>query len=256
MSFETINDYLQSSEDYQQSYYVGTVTNNQDPLNMGRVQANVPGLFDAAQGSVPWIGPIKDSPFGFGTGSKGPYGTYGAPQVGSKIRVELQGGDPHHPLYGPLLTAPDANPHFPINAWGFEDPDGNMVIYDLTAHTYKFVTAGGATINIDASGKRITAVNGDVTNSNGDWQIIVQGNASIQASGSASYTASVHNFHGPIVCDNSISAANDITDNTSGVSGTMRGMRQIFDQHRHLVNNVQGGGDSRNSELPVPQIPT
>ena len=70
----SVNDSMKHSEDYGDGYYVGIVTNNNDPLGIGRVQANVPGLYDTSKGPVPWIGPIKDSPYGFGVSSTGPFG--------------------------------------------------------------------------------------------------------------------------------------------------------------------------------------
>jgi phage baseplate assembly protein gpV len=251
MAFHTANDTVSHSEEYGSGYYLGTVTNNQDPLGLHRVQADVPGLYDSAAGEVPWIGPHKDSPFGFGTGANGQYGTYGSPAVGSKIKIELQNGDEHNALYSPVQVKADVNADFSDpNVWGFKDPDGNIVKYDMTNHTYTFITKGGAQINIDANGKRITQVNGDVTNSNGDWTVNVTGNASItasgnaavhassnitvQAGGTATYTASAHNFHGPIVADSTIAAGGDITDLTSsGNSKTVGNMRSTYDNHDH-----------------------
>lgn len=263
MSFQSANDFVQASESYDQGYYMGVVTNNNDPLGIGRVQANVPGLYDTALGEVPWIGPLKDSPYGFGKSAKGPYGTYGAPPAGSPIKVELQGGDPHKPLYTNLYTQPVANPAFVSpNVWGYQDPDGNLMIYDMSTHTYKFVTAGGAVIVIDANGKRITQVNGDVETSNGDWTVNVTGNAtitassniSVQAGGTATYTAAGHVFHGPITADSTISAAADITDSTgSGNSQTMHNMRTVYDIHTH--DGTDSHGDGFTTLPPNQQIP-
>jgi hypothetical protein len=96
MGYNSPQDTIHSQEKYGQNYYIGTVSANNDTVGIGRVQANVSGLFDTSQGSVPYIGPLKDSPFGFGKGAKGPYGVYGMPQVGSTIKVELQNGDDAH----------------------------------------------------------------------------------------------------------------------------------------------------------------
>jgi phage baseplate assembly protein gpV len=261
MTFQATNDFVDAVEDYSNAYYVGTVVSISDPLKLDRVQANVPGLYDPTQGPVPWIAPLKDSPFGFGTGSKGPYGTYGCPPVGSIIKVELQNGDPHKPLYTNLYTLPNVNPAFPTTVWGFQDPDGNIVQYDLANHTYRFVTSGGAVITIDASGKRVTAVSGDTTNSNGNWQVNVTGNAGIQASGNitlqaggtATYTATSHQFNGPVNASSTISAGGDITDNTdSGNGQTMADMRTIYNEHYHVYDD---NGSSRDTDPPTPQIP-
>lgn len=285
--FQTTNDSITKSEDYSVGYYVGTVTSNADSLGIARVQAQVNDLYDSQQGEVPFIGPIKDSPYGFGTSAKGPYGVYGTPPVGSVIKVELQNGDEHNALYTGLLTAPNANPRFKAaTVWGYQDPDGNYMIYDLANHTYLFVTTTGASINIDANGKRITSVNGDVETSNGDWSVQVTGNASLQtsgnitasaqgnvnvdaqgsatvqgqtvsviATGTATYTAAVHEFNGPIVASLTITAGGDITDSlNSGNTETMGNMRQKYNIHDHAVRNIQGGNDTAESDPPIPQM--
>jgi hypothetical protein len=251
MPFNTTNETLDHVEDYEGKELIGTVTANTDPLNIGRLQVSVPDLYDNEAGEVPWVGRRHDSPYGYGTNSKGQYGWYGYPQIGCKVRVSLQHGDEHYPLYEPMQVAPDANSQFanPL-VWGFKDPDGNIMIYDMEAHTYRMITAGGAQIEIDANGKRITQVNGDVETSNGDWTVNVTGNASITASGNASvhasgsisiqaggaatYKASVHQFQGPVVTDSTVAAAGDITDLTGqGNTKTVGNMRTVYDNHDH-----------------------
>lgn len=266
MAIKAHNETINSREDYGQGYYAGTVTANADPKGLGMVQVTVPGLFDTQNGAVPWVGALKDSPFGFGTGPNGQYGVYGSPQVGSVVKIELQGGDPHRPLYTTLYTAPNANTQFASpTVWGYKDPDGNVMIYDMAAHTYLFTTRTGASIEIDATGKRITTVNGDLETSNGNWQVNVTGNAGITASGSATiqaatvnvtasgnatYTAALHTFNGPIVTDSTIAAALDITDSTSlGNTQTMANMRQFYDTHQHYYD------DDAETSVPIQQIP-
>lgn len=272
MPFNTANETISGVEDYEGKHLVGTVTNNVDPLGIGRVQASVPGLYDPQAGEVPWIGPKKDSPFGFGSGANGQHGVYGSPQIGDEIRVELQHGDEHYATYEPLYTQPNANSQFASpNVWGYKDPDGNYMIYDMETHTYMFVTRSGASIEIDANGKRITAVNGDNETSNGDWTLNVtgaitatcsgdasvhaNGNIAVQAGGTASYTATLHEFHGPVIADQTIAAAGDITDLTgSGNSQTMHAMREAYNIHDHDVEEVQGGNDTVVSNPPIPQV--
>lgn len=268
--FHAPNDLVQSAEKYEDGHYIGTVVSNQDPEGIGRIQANVPGLYDSSLGPIPWIGPDKDSPFGFGTNTKGAYGVYGSPQEGSIVRVILQNGDEHKPLYRPLLTVPNANSTFASpTVWGFSDPDGNIVIYDMSAHTYRFVTAGGAVITIDTNANRVTTVGNDTTNTK-NWTVNVTGNASISASGNASvqassnvtvqaggtatYTAALHKFNGPIQANETISAGGDITDDTNSGNGqTMADMRVIYNEHTHT--GTDSHGDSFTTNPPQPQIP-
>jgi hypothetical protein len=52
-----------------------------------------------------------------------------------------------------------------------------------------------------------------------------------------------------------IEAGGNITDNTdSGNTKTLKDLRESYDQHRHLVKNVQGGGSSINSETPDQEV--
>src|SRR5882672_6069488 len=164
MGLNSTNDAVKHSEDYGDGYYLGTVTNNADPLGIGRVQANVPGLYNTAKGPVPWVGPIKDSPFGFGIGPKGPYGVYGAPAIGSQIKVELQKGDENNALYEPIPTVPSANPAFKDpQTWGFQDPSGNQLLVNMTAGTWTFTHSSGDMLTYDQAGDRTTLVKGNST---------------------------------------------------------------------------------------------
>jgi hypothetical protein len=184
MPLNTVNDSVNHKEDYGQGYYAGTVSVNTDSLGIARVQATVPGLFDPTQGAVPWIGAIKDSPFGFGTGPKGPYGVYGFPQVGSTVMVELQNGDEHKPLYQTLYTLPNAHPWFNVpTRWGFVDPSGNALQVDMSAGTWTFTHSSGDQIAFDATGDRVTMIQGnDNLVVKKALTIIVQGNCLVQSS--------------------------------------------------------------------------
>jgi hypothetical protein len=282
MPFHTANDTVNFAEGYD-GYLVGTVTANVDPLGLGRVQAQVPGLYDPQQGEIPWIAPHdRQSPFGYGTSAEGPYGVYGVPPIGAKIKIELQGGDVHKPLYSPLHAKADTNSRFSTpNVWGYQDPDGNYMLYDIVAHTYLFVTRTGASIEIDATGKRITTVNGDAETSNGDWTVNVTGNAritssadtsvnasgnvlvkatgsttvqgatvNVTASGTATYTALAHVFNGPITTNSTLATAGDITDSTgTGNTRTMANMRLVFDEHRHHYDD---NGNDNITDVPFP----
>jgi hypothetical protein len=153
MGFNSAQDTLSNQEKYGQSYYIGTVTANNDTVGIGRIQAHIAGLFDTSQGEVPYVGPLKDSPYGFGTGAKGPYGVYGMPQVGSTIKVELQNGDEHQGLYTTLITAQSAHPWFNTpSRWGFVDPAGNSLQVDFSTGTWTFTHQSGSYASYDAAG--------------------------------------------------------------------------------------------------------
>jgi hypothetical protein len=262
MPLNTINDTVNHKEDYGQGYYAGTVSANTDPLGIARVQASIPGLFDPTQGGVPFIGAIKDSPYGFGTGPKGPYGVYGYPQIGSTIMVELQNGDEHKPLYQTLYTQPNAHPWFNVaSRWGWVDPSGNSLQVDMQANTWLWTHESGDTISFDGSGNVIKVVKGnDQSTISGNLVFQVSGNANINceafnltASGNASYTAALHQFNGPVIASSTISAGGDITDSTSlGNGQTMANMRTFYNEHYHVYDD---DGHPNDTDPPTPQIP-
>jgi uncharacterized protein involved in type VI secretion and phage assembly len=70
--------------------YRGTVENNIDPEQIGRIQATVPD----AGGLTPstWITPC------FPAAGKS-MGTFFVPQIGSGVWVQFEGGDPDRPVY-------------------------------------------------------------------------------------------------------------------------------------------------------------
>lgn len=161
MSFDSLNEFASTGDDdLRGKWFIGVVTDANDTTGQGRVKANVPGLFDTNSGDVPWIGPLKQSLFGIGPG----FGFYGTPQKGAKITVILQDGDPHYPAYiGGILTAADVPAEFKDpNVWGFKDPAGNMLIVNMQAKTFRFVTADGVQISSDGSGNFQIQTSGNV----------------------------------------------------------------------------------------------
>jgi hypothetical protein len=262
MGFNTVNDAVNHKEDYGQGYYMGTVTVNTDPHGVGMVQAQVPGLYDSTAGAVPWIGAIKDSPFGFGTGAKGPYGVYGFPQVGSTVKVELQNGDEHKPLYSTLYTVPNAHPWFNVpTRWGYVDPSGNSLQVDMAANTWLWTHESGDTISFDGLGNVVKVVNGnDTSNVTGNIVFQVTGNATINcedfvvdASGTATYTATSHQFNGPIMASSTIAAEGNITDQVgTGNAQSMEDMRTYYNEHDH---EYYDNGTLSTTSVPNQQIP-
>jgi uncharacterized protein involved in type VI secretion and phage assembly len=81
--------------------YRGTVTNNVDPLQIGRIQVSVPAVL--GQGSLSWAMPCVPL--------AGPQtGIYAVPTVGSKVWVEFEGGDPDYPIYAGGFWGPGETP--------------------------------------------------------------------------------------------------------------------------------------------------
>lgn len=191
MSFGTTSAQMNDAEDYVGKLLEGVVVDNNDPEGIDRVKATIPGIYSTAEDS-PWIGPVKKSPFGSGSG----WGTFGPPAVGSTLIVELQDGDPHYPVYhGVLLKSShktsDQKSKFHKDAWGFEDPDHNRLVVDLAAHTTSFTSSSGVKFEISASGDlTVTTPEHTVVNVGGNLSAQVTGNASLTVGGNASATVS------------------------------------------------------------------
>lgn len=268
MGMKAINDTIDHSQNYGGGYFLGTVVANTDSLHLGRVQAKVPGLYETDQGAVPWIGNIKDSPFGFGKGPKGPYGVYGSPYMGSTVKVELQHGDEHMPLCTSILTAPNVHPWFNTpNRWGYVDPSGNSLQVDMDANTWVWTHESGDTISYDGSGNVVKVVKGNDTENitgnasstiGGNLTFQVSGNANINcssfnldASGAATYKAASHSFVGPINANATVTAQGDITDNAGTNASTMANMRSVFNEHQHHYFNDSG---QQLTDVPIPQV--
>jgi uncharacterized protein involved in type VI secretion and phage assembly len=70
--------------------YRGTVANNLDPMQQGRIQVRVPAVL--GEGQMSWAMPC--APYA-GSG----VGFFAIPPVGANIWVEFEGGDPDYPIW-------------------------------------------------------------------------------------------------------------------------------------------------------------
>jgi hypothetical protein len=249
-----------TAQNYQNRYLVGTVVSNNDPAGIGRFQVNIPELMQ--EGTLPWVGPKRSSPFGVGPG----FGTYGSPAEGSLAIIELQNGDMNYPIcVGYLLHASDKNSEFASpNVWGYVDPSGNKLVVDTSGGTYAFTHSSGTGYSIDQNGD-LTAnvknnanvtIGGDATLSvTGNTTLNVTGTATVNVTGNASLTApqtdvygvvNIHGFlsvlAGMVVYGNSSSGANALFNcnvtQTNGYTITSNGV--TLNTHEHT------GGDGGN----------
>jgi Type VI secretion system/phage-baseplate injector OB domain len=76
--------------------YRGTVENNIDPQQQGRVQVSCPAVL--GEGSLSWAMPC--APYG-GSG----VGLFAVPPTGANIWVEFEGGDPDYPIWSGCFWA-------------------------------------------------------------------------------------------------------------------------------------------------------
>lgn len=207
MAMGTVADELGAQEDYSGKHFIGTVVDCDDPLGLDRVKATIPNIYDD-EASAPWIGPVKDSPFGCGTsgvltGIEGavvaPYGTFGPPQLGSLICVILQDGDPSHPMYlGHFLMgkgkSADQKKKFHNQAWGFADPTGNELLVDMKSKEMTFTHSSKVVIHIKDGTLTVTTPQDVNVIANGNVNAQVAGSMNAQVSGSTTLQSGGETF--------------------------------------------------------------
>jgi uncharacterized protein involved in type VI secretion and phage assembly len=138
--------------------YRGTVTDNKDPLMIGRVKARVPDVMGDQESG--WAMPC--APFG-GSG----VGFFAIPATGAGVWIEFEHGDPDYPIWcgcwwgsmaevPPLLLAP------PYKKMMLKTEGGNIITIDDTPGI------GGITLETSA-GQRIvlSAVGVEINNGMG-----------------------------------------------------------------------------------------
>jgi len=82
--------------------YRGTVSGNVDPLQLGRLQVQVPGV--QGQSELSWALPCA------AFGGKGGIGTFALPPVGSNVWVMFEGGSPADPVWLGTFWSPQELP--------------------------------------------------------------------------------------------------------------------------------------------------
>jgi hypothetical protein len=107
--------------------YRGTVVNNVDPEQRGRLMVSVPDVL----GPVPstWAEPC--TPLAGPTGP--PMGVYLVPPIGAGVWVEFEQGDPDHPIWVGCRWG--AQSDIPSLARAGNPADPNIVIQSLLQHT-------------------------------------------------------------------------------------------------------------------------
>ncbi|MFB3921952.1 MAG: phage baseplate assembly protein V [Terriglobia bacterium] len=133
--------------------YRGTVVNNVDPTNIGRLQVMVPDVLGPTLSS--WAMPCFAV-----TGQQ--MGVWVLPQIGAGVWVEFEQGDPDYPIWAGCwfgaasevpalaLAAPPAVPNFVIQTQG----QNTIMISDLPGPTGGILlkTVSGAMISINDTG--------------------------------------------------------------------------------------------------------
>jgi Type VI secretion system/phage-baseplate injector OB domain len=115
--------------------YRGTVTNNVDPLVLGRVQVSVPAVLGSGQ--LSWAMPC--SPY---AGAQ--VGLFLVPPVGANVWVEFEAGDPDYPILAGCFWGTGEVPASPAvpNMKVFKTDGITLTVSDVPG-------AGGFTLEVD-----------------------------------------------------------------------------------------------------------
>ncbi len=131
--------------------YRGRVENNNDPMQLGRIQVSVPPIY--GDGKLSWAMPC--SPF---AGNK--VGFFALPPVGSNIWVEFEGGNPDYPIWSGCFWGTGEVPATPA----IED----IKIFKTAGISMKFSDAkGGGGFTLEVSSPAVSMPLKIVLNSSG-----------------------------------------------------------------------------------------
>lgn len=129
---------MNDNENAHVSLYEGTVYDNRDPLRLGRIKANVPGVLEPYSG---WALPIG----GTGGGAEDS-GWWQVPAIGANVAIMFREGDPDHPRYfvggwgapGGVPQSPSFASELPageaVQVAGLETKRWNIVVDDRPGH--------------------------------------------------------------------------------------------------------------------------
>jgi hypothetical protein len=130
--------------------YRGTVANNIDPQQQGRLQVSVPAVLGS--GSLSWAMPC--TPY---AGSQ--VGLFTIPPIGANVWVEFEGGDPDYPIWSGCFWGVGEVPAMPAIAEMkiLKTDTATITINDVPgAGGIKIETVTGMKIEINAMGIEIS----------------------------------------------------------------------------------------------------
>lgn len=152
--------------------YRGIVTDNQDPLSMGRVRARVPDVLgkEASGWALPCV-PFAGDGMGF----------YAIPDTGARVWIEFEQGDPDYPIWtGCWWGSQDELPQEAndIQKLVIKTRNGQIIVLDdssgeITIHTGGLATVqkvvmNSESIKIDNGSEATIELNGPTVSVNDD----------------------------------------------------------------------------------------
>lgn len=158
MSSGTINltKYLQPSGLDPKHKYEAVVVNNDDPRQLGRVQARIEGVFDGIDdASLPWAIPKfnhVDGAYNPGGNALDRSGVFFVPKVKHIVSLQFPTADPHRPIWGAYtvdekVALPERKKNYPDRAV-LKFANGMYIIVDTKTNEIFFNNPGDVDITI------------------------------------------------------------------------------------------------------------
>lgn len=196
---------------YKLRYYgvvVGTVTNNQDPLQLGRVKVQIPALFEASNESnwAPVMMPTAS------TRDNKSYGIYALPEIDDRVLIAFEHGLPDRPFvlgsfWGFGNKPPEKNESKNNDIRLIRSRSGHQITLDDTQGQEKITVSdrsGQNKIVIDVANNKMTLIAEKeieiqakqkiVFNSGGDFLIECAGQFELKAGGKSKMSADANHI--------------------------------------------------------------
>ncbi|HLH37280.1 MAG TPA: phage baseplate assembly protein V [Alloacidobacterium sp.] len=149
---EVLARLIQRVEGHYYGKYRGQVTDNSDPLNLGRIRATVPRVLGVEQ--TGWALPA----FIYGGASE--QGLFAVPDVGAGVWIEFEGGDLSYPIWtGTWFTSGDIPESAQPGKKVFKTKAGHKMVLDDDGGTLEITDSNGNTVSMDSSTVKVAAGN-------------------------------------------------------------------------------------------------
>lgn len=161
-----------------ETFHVGFVTDNVDPLRLGRVKLRIPNLLEFAPELTPWFTPVSSVWFGGSNVSRSLW----VPDLEDQLVVVFPSRDIYSGFYiGVIPTVPMdnaclANDDYP-NIYGFHDPSGALLRVNKVTGKFEYEHPSGTKIIIAEDGAMTVDIKGNLS-------LSISGNVSLSVDGS------------------------------------------------------------------------
>lgn len=130
--------------------YRGKVTDNTDPLNIGRVKAKVPAVLDTEE--TGWALPV------FPYGGTSEQGSFFIPDKDANVWIEFEAGDLSYPIWtGTFFSSGDVPESAQPAQKVIKTKSGHKIVLDDDANTLEITDSNGNSIAMDSSVIKVSA---------------------------------------------------------------------------------------------------